>query len=95
MLRVVLLISLLAACGDNTSSPGDRCYEFLSTYCVVMAECNPPGWSEECLVNADNHCSGFGGPLPDDPDACLELMRDASCAEWVPELTACWDTYVP
>jgi hypothetical protein len=89
----IALAVLLAACTDPEPTPADHCYEFLATYCVVMDECNPPGWFDECVTNAASHCADFGGPVPDDTEACLDLMRDARCEAFGPELQACWSTY--
>ncbi len=98
-LRGMLVGLALGSSGCGPSDPaGDRCLDFASAYCEASAPCNPDGWRESCLSRVADHCAAVADDADArvaDPDACLGLMESASCADWSPELWACWAAYFP
>ncbi len=92
-LLLAVVVTMLGACDPDVVTAQEECGAFLGTYCDQVAACNPEPWGADCRVRADEHCATFEGPLPGDTGRCLELVSDAACDSWTPELAGCFATY--
>lgn len=76
---VFLLLSVLAACGDNEQSP---CEIHAAAVCEVHTRCDG-GTFETCYQQDVTSCE-VAAPSQDlvSADACAEAYADISCSDW-------------